>query len=152
LQISVWKEPEVCVQGVIVRPDGKISVPLIKEIEVAGMTPPQVEKMVTDKLAKFYTDANVTVVVTTIGAKKIYVTGGVRKEGPVPYAFGMTVMQAISEAGGLTDYAKRKKIYILRSENGIQYRLDFNYDEVVKGIRMDQNILLMPGDTVVVPN
>ncbi len=152
LEISVWKEPEVSVPSEIVRPDGKITVPLIKEIEVAGMTPKQVEKIVTERLTKFYTDANVTVVVTAMGPKKVYVTGGVKKEGPVVFTYGMTVMQAISEAGGLTDYAKRKKIYILRTENGRQYRLDFNYEEVVKGIRMEQNYMLVPSDTIVVPN
>ena len=152
LSINVWKEQEVSVPSEIVRPDGKITVPLIKEIEVAGMTPKQVEKLVTDRLAKFYTDANVTVVITAMGPKKVYVTGGVKKEGPVVFTYGMTVMQAISEAGGLTDYAKRKKIYILRTENGRQYRLDFNYEEVVKGIRMEQNYMLVPNDTVVVPN
>ena len=152
LQITVWKEADVSVPSEIVRPDGKISLPLIKEIVVAGLTPKQIEKVVTEQLQKYYTDANVTVVVTALGPKKVYVTGGVRKEGPVQYTFGMTVMQAISEAGGLTDYAKRKKIYILRTENGRQYRLDFNYDEVVKGVRMDQNYLLVPSDTVVVPN
>jgi polysaccharide biosynthesis/export protein len=152
LSINVWKEQEVSVPGAIVRPDGKITVPLIKEIEVAGMTPKEVEKLVTDRLTKFYTDANVTVVVTAMGPKKIYVSGGVKKEGPVVFSYGMTVMQAISEAGGLTDYAKRKKIYILRTENGRQYRLDFNYEEVVKGIRMEQNYMLVPNDTIVVPN
>ena len=152
LQITVWKEPEVSVPSEIVRPDGKISVPLIKDIEVAGLTPKQVETAVTEQLTKYYTDANVTVVVTAMAPKKIYVTGGVKKEGPVPFTNGMTVMQAISEAGGLTDYAKRTKIYILRTENGREYRLDFNYNEVVKGVRIDQNYVLAPNDTVVVPN
>ncbi len=152
LQVSVWNHAEVSVPSEIVRPDGKISVPLIKDVVVAGLTPRQVEKAVTDQLAKFYTDANVTVVVVAIGAKKVYLTGGIKKEGPVPFTNGMTVMQAISEAGGLTDYAKRKKIYILRTENGREYRLDFNYDEVIKGVRMEQNYPLLPGDTIVVPN
>jgi polysaccharide biosynthesis/export protein len=152
LQVSVWKEQEVSVPSEIVRPDGKISVPLIKDIEVAGLTTRQVEKVVTEQLTKFYTDANVTVVVIAMAPKKVYVTGGVKKEGPVPFVYGMTVMQAISEAGGLTDYARRRKIYILRTENGREYRLDFNYEEVVKGVRMEQNILLVPSDTVVIPN
>ena len=152
LQISVWKEPEASVPSVVVRPDGKITVPLIKDVEVAGLTPQQAEKLITDGLSKFITDANVTVVVAAITSKKIYVIGAVRKEGTLPYTYGMTVMQALSEAGGLTDYAKRKKIYILRSESGREYRLDFNYEEVVKGERMEQNIILLPGDTVVIPH
>jgi polysaccharide export outer membrane protein len=151
LQISVWKEADVSVPSVVVRPDGRITVPLIKEVEVAGLTPRQAEKVITEGLSKFITEPNVTVVVAAILSKKVYVIGGTRREGPLPYNYGMTVVQALSEAGGLTDYAKRKKIYILRSENGREYRLDFNYDEVVKGERMEQNIVLLPGDTVVVP-
>jgi len=152
LQITVWKEPEASIPSVVVRPDGKITVPLIKEVEVVGLTPMQVEQIITERLSKFITDANVTVLVTAMGSKKIYVTGAVKKEGPVPYTYGMTILQALSEAGGLTDYAKRKKIYVLRTESGRDYRLDFNYDEVLKGERMEQNILLLPNDTLVVPN
>ena len=152
LQISVWKEAEASVPNEIVRPDGKITVPLIKEVEVAGLTPKQVEAVVTERLDKFISDANVTVVVTAMAVKYIYVTGAVKKEGPVIYANGMTVLQALSEAGGLTDYAKRKKIYVLHTEGGSQYRYDFNYDEVLRGERMEQNIVLLPGDTVVVPH
>jgi polysaccharide biosynthesis/export protein len=152
LQISVWKEPDVTVPSVVVRPDGKITVPLIKEVQVAGLTPRQVEVLITDGLAKYITDPNVTVVLAAINSKRIYVIGAVKKEGTLAYNYGMTVMQALSEAGGLTDYARRRKIYILRSENGREYRLDFNYEEVVRGERAEQNVVLLPGDTVVVPH
>jgi polysaccharide export outer membrane protein len=152
LQISVWKEPEASVPVAIVRPDGKITVPLIREVQVAGLTPTQAEQRITARLTKFIADANVTVVVATTSSKKVYVIGAARKEGPLPYTYGMTVMQALSEAGGLTDYAKRRKIYILRTDNGREYRLDFNYDDVVKGAGMEQNILLLAGDTVVIPH
>jgi polysaccharide export outer membrane protein len=151
LQVSVWKEPEASVPTGVVRPDGKITVPLIKEVEVAGLTPRQAEAVITERIGKFITDPNVTVVVATINSKKIYLIGAVRKEGTLAYTYGMTVMQALSEAGGLNDYAKRKKIYILRTENGREYRLDFNYEEVIRGERMEQNVVLLPGDTVVVP-
>jgi polysaccharide export outer membrane protein len=151
LQVSVWKEPEASVPTVVVRPDGKITMPLIKEVKVVGLTPRQAEAMITERIGKFITGANVTVVVSTINSKKIYLIGAVRKEGTLPYTYGLTVMQALSEAGGLNDYAKRKKIYILRTENGREYRLDFNYEEVVRGERMGQNVVLLPGDTVVVP-
>ena len=151
LQISVWKEVEVSVPSVVVRPDGKITMPLIKEVEVAGLSPRQAEAVITEGLGKFITDPNVTVVVASAPSKKIYLVGAVKKEAPIPYTYGMTVLQALSEAGGLTDYAKRKKIYILRTENGREYRLDFNYEEVVRGQNMGQNFLLLPGDTVVVP-
>jgi len=152
LQISVWKEPDASVPSVVVRPDGKITIPMLKDVEVAGLTPSETEKLITDGLGKYITDANVTVVIAAINSKKIYVIGAVRKEGTLSYTYGMTVMQALSEAGGLTDYAKHKKIYILRNEGGREYRLDFNYDEVVKGERMDQNIVLLPGDTLVIPH
>jgi polysaccharide export outer membrane protein len=151
LQISIWKEPEASVPSVVVRPDGRITVPLIKEVEVAGLTPRQAEAAITAGMGKFIGDPNVTVVVAAINSKKVYMIGAVKKEGTLPYTYGMTVMQALSEAGGLTDYAKRKKIYILRSEKGREYRLDFNYEEVIKGERMDQNAVLLPGDTVVIP-
>jgi len=118
---------------------------------VAGLTPRQVEALITQGITKFIEEPNVTVVVALPTSKKIYLIGGVRKEGILPYTYGMSVIQALSEAGGLTDYAKRKKIYVLRTENGREYRLDFNYDEVVKGEKMEQNVLLLPGDTVVVP-
>jgi len=152
LQISVWKEPDVSVPSVVVRSDGRITIPLIKEVTVGGLTPSQAEAMITEGLRKYITDPNVTVVMAAMNSKKVYVIGAVRKEGPLPYNYGMTVMQALSEAGGLTDYAKRKKVYILRSENGREYRLDFNYEEVVRGERMEQNIVLLAGDTVVIPN
>ncbi len=152
LQISVWKEQEASVPTGVVRPDGKITVPLIKDIEVAGLTPPEAEKRITERLAKFITDPNVTVIVATINSKKVYIVGAARKEGPLPYTYGLTVLQAISEAGGLTDYAKRKKIYIQHTVNGQTYQQDFNYDEVIKGQNMDQNIVLLPGDTVVIPH
>jgi polysaccharide export outer membrane protein len=152
LQISVWKEADVSVPSVVVRPDGRITVPLIKEVEVAGLTPRQAEKVITEGLAKFITDPNVTVVLAAINSKRVYVIGAVKKEGTLTYSYGMTVMQALSEAGGLTDYARRRKIYILRSENGREYRLDFNYEEVVRGEGAEQNIVLQPGDTIVIPH
>lgn len=152
LQISVWKEPDASVPSVVVRPDGKISMPLLKEIEVAGMTPTQLEHAITGKLSKLINAADVTIVVAAINSKKVYVVGAARKEGPLPYTYRMTVMQALSEAGGLTDYAKRKKIYVLRTEGGKEYQLAFNYDEVIKGEKTEQNIQLLAGDTIIIPH
>lgn len=152
LQITVWNHPEVSVPVAVVRPDGKITVPLVKELEVSGLTPIQAERKITEGLTKFYEDPNVAVVVATINSKKVYIVGAAQKQGPLPYTYGMTIMQALSEAGGLTDYAKRKRIYILRRDNGQTYRLDFNYDNVVKGQNMEQNIVLLPDDTVVIPH
>ena len=152
LQISVWKEPEASVASVVVRPDGIISTPLIKEIQVAGLTPAEAENLITEKLVKVIQEPDVTVVVAGINSKKIYLIGALKKEGTIPYTYSMTIMQAIAEAGGLTDYAKRSKIYVLRNENGKETKLAFNYDEVLKGNHLELNIPMLPGDTLVVPH
>ena len=152
MQVSVWGEQAASVPSAAVRPDGKISMPLLKEVAIAGLTPAQAEKTIAEQLAQFIKGANVTVVVSQINSKKIYLLGAVKKEGTISFTYKMTVMQALSEAGGLTDYAKRKKIYVIRIENGKEYRLPFDYDAVVKGERMELNIPLEPGDTIVVPH
>jgi polysaccharide biosynthesis/export protein len=152
VQVSVWGEQSASVPAAVVRPDGKISMPLLKEVAIAGLTPAQAEKSISEQLDQFIKGANVTVVVSQINSKKIYLLGAVKREGTISYTYRMTVMQALSEAGGLTDYAKRKKIYVIRIENGKEYRLPFDYDAVVKGERMELNIPLEPGDTIVVPH
>ena len=152
MQVSVWGEQSASVPSAVVRPDGKISMPLLKEVAIAGLTPAQAEKTIAEQLDQFIKGANVTVVVSQINSKKIYLLGAVKKEGTISFTYRMTVMQALSEAGGLTDYAKRKKIYVIRIENGKEYRLPFDYDAVVKGERMELNIPLEPGDTIVVPH
>ena len=153
LQIAVWGEPGASVPSSVVRPDGMISMPLIKDVRVAGLTPAEAEKNITELLSKQIRAADVTVIVSGINSKKVFfVGGGVKKEGPIAYTYRMTIMQGISEAGGLTDYAKRKKIYVLRNENGRQYKLSFDYDAVLRGEHMELNIPLLPGDTIVVPN
>jgi polysaccharide export outer membrane protein len=152
VQVSVWGEQSASVPSAVVRPDGKISMPLLKEVAVSGLTPAQAEKTIAEQLDQFIKGANVTVVVSQINSKKIYLLGAVKKEGTISYTYRMTVMQALSEAGGLTDYAKRKKIYVIRMENGKEYRLPFDYNAVVKGERMETNIPLEPGDTIVVPH
>jgi polysaccharide export outer membrane protein len=151
VEINVWKEPDASVHSVVVRPDGKISMPLLKDVGVVGLTPLQLEKLITDGLANVINTPDVTIVVTGINSKKIYVTGKVKKEGPISYTYRMTVMQALSEAGGITDYAKKKAIYVLHTENGKEFRLPFDYAAVLKGQRMELNIQLMPGDMIVVP-
>jgi polysaccharide export outer membrane protein len=152
LQVNVWKEPDVSVPAAVVRPDGRISLPLLKDVSVLGLTPKQAEMMITEELRHLITAADVTVIVAGINSKKVYLVGAVKKEGPLAYSYRMSVMQAISEGGGLTDYAKRKKIYVLRIENGRQSRLPFNYDAVLKGQHMDSNVALLPDDTVVIPH
>jgi polysaccharide export outer membrane protein len=153
LHISVWDEPTLSSPGVVVRPDGMISMPLLKEIEVAGTTPTEAARIIAQgltKLKKEIAETDVTVVVTGIQSKKIYAVGAIKREGPIPYTYRMTVMQAISEAGGLTDYAKKKKIYILRHENGQDRKLPFDYEEALNGESTELNIPLLPGDTLVV--
>jgi polysaccharide export outer membrane protein len=152
LQIAVWKEPDASVASVVVRADGKISVPLVKEVAVAGMTPAEAETMLAAKLSQFIHGADVTVVPKEIHSQKVYLLGGVKKEGPLILEAPTTVLQAITEAGGLTEEAKPKKIYVLRKENGQQVRFPFNYNAVIKGERMEQNIILRPEDLVVVPH
>ena len=153
IQVSVWGERDASVGSIVVRPDGMITMPLIKDVKVSGLTPAEAEKSISELLSKVIKVPDVTVIVSQTNSKKVFmVGGGIKKEGPIPYTYRMTVMQALSEAGGLTDYAKRKKIYILRTENGRQFQFPFDYDAVLKGQRMELNIPLQPGDTLVVPN
>jgi polysaccharide biosynthesis/export protein len=152
LDISVWNEPQASVQGAVVRPDGKISLPLLKDISVVGLTPMELQQDLTTKLDKLIRGADITVVVREIHSKKVYLVGQVMKIGPMPLTSDdTTVLQALAEAGGLTPYAKKKKIYVLRIDNGKKIKLPFDYDAVVKGEHLEQNIALHPDDTVVVP-
>jgi len=152
LEINVWNEKEASLPGVVVRPDGKVSLPLVKDVDVLGLTPAELEGILTTKLTHFIKGADVTVVVREIHSKKVYLIGAVNKVGSVPLLSSMTVLQALAEAGGLTDYAKKKKIYVMRTENGQQHKLPFDYDAVVKGEHIEQNINLLPDDTIVVPH
>jgi polysaccharide export outer membrane protein len=149
LNISVWKEPELT-ESLPVRPDGKISMPLLNDIPAAGLTPLQLRDSITEKLKKYIADPRVTVVVTAMNSRRIFVTGEVVHSGPLPLLPHMTMLQALAQAG-FTQFANLKNIYLLRTENGRQVKLPFNYKEVVKGNHPEQNILLKPGDTLVVP-
>jgi polysaccharide export outer membrane protein len=149
LHISVWKEPDLT-ETLPVRPDGKISMPLLNDIPAAGLTPLQLQGSITEKLKKYIADPRVTVVVTAMNSRRIFVTGEVTHTGPMPLLPHMTMLQALSQAG-FTQFANLKAIYLLRTENGRQQKLPFNYKEVVKGNRPEQNIVLKPGDTLVVP-
>ena len=150
VQIVVWKEPDASVLSVVVRADGKISMPFLKEVEISGMTPAQAEQIITTRLKPFINEPDVTVIVREVHSKKIFMIGAVKKEGAVDLKYPMRVLQAITEAGGLTDYAKRKKIYVLRTEDGRQFRIPFNYDAVIRGEQLEQNIWVVPGDMIVV--
>ena len=150
LDISVWKEPDVS-RLVPVRPDGRISLPLINDVQAAGLTPQQLAGMVAEKLRKYLNEPQVTVIVTAINSQRVFVVGEVLRAGAFPLLPGMTVLQALSSAGGFTTFADVKKIHVVRLRDGKQAELPFNYREVLKGDNPGQNIKLEPGDTVVVP-
>ncbi|MGD0921443.1 MAG: polysaccharide biosynthesis/export family protein [Terriglobia bacterium] len=150
LDINVWKEPEVS-RTVPVRPDGKISLPLLNDVQAAGLTPMQLGSVITERLKKFIAQPQVTVIVITINSQRVYVQGEVNRGGAVPLMPNMTVLQALSSAGGFTQFANQKQIYVLRNEDGKQLRFPFNYRQAIQGKDGTQNILLKPGDTIVVP-
>jgi polysaccharide export outer membrane protein len=149
LFISVWKEPDLT-NSLPVRADGMISMPLLNDVQAAGLTPMQLGDSITEKLKKFISDPHVTVVVTQMNSQRIYVTGEVTHSGAVPLLPDMTVLQALAGAG-FSQFANTKGIYVLRTENGTQKRYPVNYKKLVKGEVPEQNIFLKPGDTIVVP-
>jgi polysaccharide export outer membrane protein len=149
LHIAVWREADLTA-SLPVRPDGKISLPLLDDVQAAGLTPKQLADSITEKLKKFLADPRVTVVVTQINSKRIYLVGEVVHVGATPMLPNMTVLQALSSAG-LNQFANTKRIYVLRTENGKQQKLPVNYRKLVKGEQIEQNYLLQPGDTIVVP-
>jgi polysaccharide export outer membrane protein len=149
LHIAVWKENDLTAT-LPVRPDGKISLPLLNDVQASGLTPQQLADSVTEKLRKYIADPRVTVVVTAINSKRIYLTGEVSHPGAMPMLPNMTVLQALA-SGGLSQFANTKRIYVLRTENGKQQKLPVNYRKLVKGEQIEQNYVLQPGDTIVVP-
>jgi len=149
LHISVWKEPDLT-ETLPVRPDGKISMPLLNDIPAAGLTPVQLKDSITEKLKKYMSNPSVTVVVTGMNSRRVFVTGEVNHSGPMPLLPHMTVLQALAQAG-FNQFANVKAIYVLRKEDGKQEKLPFNYKKVVKGLNPEKNIELKPGDTIVVP-
>src|SRR5712664_3494936 len=150
LDISVWKEPDVS-RVVPVRPDGRISLPLINDVQAAGLSPQQLAGSVSEKLKKYLNGRQVTVIVTAINSQRIFVVGEVLRAGAFPMLPGMTVLQALSSAGGFTTFADVKKIHVVRLRNGKQIEIPFNYRDVLKGDNAEQNIKLEAGDTIVVP-
>jgi polysaccharide export outer membrane protein len=150
VRIDVWKEPDIS-RTIPVRPDGKISVPLLNDMQASGLTAMQLAASLRDGLSKYLNNPQVTVTVTEINSRRIYLTGEVTRSGAFPLLPNMTVLQALSSGGGFTQFAKLKNIYVMRTENGKQVKHPFNYKEVVKGNLAEQNIPLQPGDVIVVP-
>jgi polysaccharide biosynthesis/export protein len=151
LAINVWKETELS-RSVPVRSDGKISLPLVGEVQASGETPRHLEQAIALKLKNYISEPEVTVIVQQINSQKFNVLGQVVRPGSYPLTNSVTVLDAIAVAGGFRDFAKKKSIYILRQNpDGAQARITFNYKDVIKGKSAEQNIKLQPRDTIVVP-
>jgi polysaccharide export outer membrane protein len=150
LSIVFWRDKDMSAD-VVVRPDGKISLPLLDEIQAAGLTPEQLRAHLAAAAAKYVEEPNATVVVKEIHSRKVFITGQVAKPGTYDLVGDLTVLQLIAMAGGLQEYADAKSIVVLRTENGRQQSHKFNYKDVIRQKHVEQNMVLKPGDTVVVP-
>jgi len=149
VQIDVWKEPEIT-RTIPVRPDGKISLPLLNDVQAAGLTAMELANSIRGGLTKYLTNPQVTVTVTQINSLRVFLTGEVTKPGAITLLPNMTALQAVATTG-FTQFARLNGIYILRLENGRQVKYPFHYKDVVKGRKAEENILLKPGDVIVIP-
>jgi polysaccharide biosynthesis/export protein len=149
LSIRFWADTQLSAD-VVVRPDGKISVPLLNDVQAAGLTPEQLNSALETAASKYIAEPDATVIVREVRSRKVYVLGQVARPSQVALNTEMNVLQVLTAVGGLLEYADKSNIIILRVENGRERRLKFNYNDVVKGKNVQQNILLQPGDTVVV--
>ncbi len=150
LEIFVWKEPELT-RKVLVRPDGRISFPLVQDLQAAGVSPGELKEQIEKRLKEFLSAPNVTVIVEGIRSYQVFVVGKVQKPGGISAEKPVTVLQAVAMAGGFQEYAKDSEMTVVRTSGTENIVFDFNYKEVVRGKRADQNILLRSGDVVVVP-
>ncbi len=150
IEISVWKDPELS-RNLVVPPDGIISFPLVGSINIKRLTVPELRKIVTQKLSEFIPDATVTVMLVEINSLKAYVIGKANNPGEFPINLETNVMQILSMAGGLNPFASKGNINILRQRDNLIIKIPFDYGQVEKGKNLEQNILLQPGDVVVVP-
>jgi polysaccharide export outer membrane protein len=150
LTIVFWREKDLSGE-VAVRPDGKISLPLLNDVDAAGLTVEQLRLRITEAAGKLIEEPTVAVVVKQINSRKVFITGQVAKPGPYPLNGPTTVVQLLAIAGGVLEYADDKNIAIMRTENGKPVSLRFNYDQVKKRKNLEQNIQLKPGDTIIVP-
>jgi polysaccharide export outer membrane protein len=150
LTITFWKDKDLSAD-VVVRPDGRISLPLLNDVDAAGLTPEQLRRRVLEVALRYVEDPSPTVVVREIHSRHVYITGNVEKPGAYPLNTPMTVVQVIATAGGLKEFVAGKNIVILRHESGRDVRFAFDYQAVLKGRKLQQNIEMRPGDTVIVP-
>src|SRR5688572_8660275 len=149
LSVIFWREKDLSAD-VVVRPDGKISLPMLNDVHAAGLTPEALAGVVAKAGTKFVRDAGATVIVKEIRSRKFYIIGEVARPGTFQLGSEMTVLQAIGEAGGFIEGADKGDVVIVRNEGGKERRFKFNYNEVVDGKKPEQNIKLLPGDTIIV--
>jgi len=150
LSVVFWRDKEMSAD-VVVRPDGRVTLPLVNDVVAGGLTPEQLRDRIREEAAKYVEDPNVTVVIKQINSRKVFISGMVGRPGAYPLSGAITVLQMLSMAGGVNEFADDKKIIIMRTENGKQRALKFNLRDVKKGKNLQQNIELKPGDTIVVP-
>jgi polysaccharide export outer membrane protein len=150
LSVVFWRDKEMSAD-VVVRPDGRITLPLVNDVVAVGLTPEQLRDRIREQAAKYVEEPTVTVVVKQINSRKVFISGMVGRQGAYPLSAPTTVLQMLSMAGGVSEYADEKKIIIMRTENGRQQALKFNLSDIKKGKNLQQNIELKPGDTIVVP-
>jgi polysaccharide biosynthesis/export protein len=151
LSIVFWRDKDMSAEEVTVRPDGKVALPLLNDIQAAGLTPEQLRDEVVEAARRFVEDPNPTVMVKEINSRKVFITGQIEKPGPYPLKSTTTVLQLIATAGGLKEFVSGKNISVIRSEAGQPIVYRFNYQDVLNRENLAQNIELRPGDTVVVP-
>ncbi len=152
LQVSVWRQPELSVDALIVRPDGKISLPLLDDVQAAGLAPVELKALLTERWGEFITSPQVTVIVRQINSKLVYVLGEVARQGPIPIRGDFRVVDALSASGGFGAFAGKDRVKIIRTTGSLdQIEFHFNYGDFIDGKNLDQNITLLPGDRIVVP-
>ena len=150
LEIFVWKEPDLT-RKVLVRPDGRVSFPLVQDMQAAGITPGELKVQVEKKLSEFLSAPEVTIIVEAINSYRIYVLGKVQKPGAVSIEKPVTVLQALALAGGFQEFARDQEMTVIRTAGNENFTFDFNYRDVIKGKKHEQNILLRSGDVVIIP-
>jgi polysaccharide biosynthesis/export protein len=150
LAINVWKEPDIS-RSIPVRSDGKISLPLVGELQAAGLTPLRLESDIASRLKNYISEPEVTVIVQQVNSQKFNILGQVERPGSYVIANSPTVLDALALAGGFRDFAKKKSVYVLRQGASGESRIPFNYKDVIQGKNMSQNVKLQPGDTIIVP-
>ena len=151
LSILFWRDKDLSAPDITVRPDGKVTLPLLNDVQAAGLSPEQLREVVLAAALKYVEDPNPTVIVKEIKSRKVFITGQVEKPGPYPLNGPTTILQLIATAGGLRDFADGKNISVMRNQQGRPVVFAFSYPDLLKKKNLGQNIVLQPGDTVVVP-